>query len=66
MSSWSKNLIPNFRQLINKQRSAIEVFRSSSADASDPQLISVQNNLATLLLQEESYWKQQSKVFLAL
>jgi hypothetical protein len=66
IASWSKNLVPNFRHLINKQRSAIEDFRNSHADASDPHVISMQNNLATLLLQEESYWKQRSKVFLAL
>jgi len=28
-----------------------------------PQILELQNNLATLLLQEDSYWRQHSKVF---
>ena len=62
ISSWSRNITPNFRQQINKQCSEIEDFWNSSDDASDPRLATMQSKLASLLLQEESYWKQRSKI----
>lgn len=64
IAAWSKNITPNFRKKINKQREDIEGIRTSADDVNIPELINMQNNLATLLLQEESYWKQRSKVFL--
>jgi len=51
------------RNLINKQRTSIEESRNSATDANDPQLLAMQQNLATLILQEESYWRQRSKIF---
>lgn len=32
-------------------------------DGNDPQLESMQKNLASLILQEETYWHQRSKVY---
>lgn len=32
-------------------------------DGNDPQLESMQKNLASLILQEETYWRQRSKVY---
>lgn len=63
MAAWSRNASPNFRRLINKQRSQIEDFRATVDGATDPQLLNMHQNLANLLLQEESYWRQRSKVF---
>ena len=63
MASWSKNIVPNFRKQINKQSLDIEAFRNSAHDANDLQLVTMQNNLATLILQEDIYWKQRSKIF---
>ncbi|MCH85362.1 endonuclease/exonuclease/phosphatase family protein, partial [Trifolium medium] len=61
--SWSKNNSPNFRQQINQHRSRIESIRQGSDDSSDLQIPELQKNLATLLVQEDSYWRQRSKVF---
>lgn len=55
ISSWSRNITPNFRQPINKQRSEIEDLWNSSDDASDPRLATMQNKLASLLLQEATF-----------
>jgi hypothetical protein len=32
-------------------------------DGSDPQLEGMQKSLASLILQEESYWRQRSKIY---
>lgn len=63
ITSWSRSAIPNFKHLINKQRFKIEEFRNDASDATDPQLQVMQQNLTTLILQEDSYWKQRSKIF---
>ena len=55
--------MPNFQYRISQQRSLIENARLNFVDQSDPELIAHQNNLATLLLQKDSYWRQHSKVY---
>lgn len=63
ISTWSRDVFPNYRQLINKQRSKIDEARNSMLDGSDPSIEGMQKNLASLLLQEETYWRQRSKIF---
>ena len=63
MSAWGRISAPNFRHRINKIRTQIEDIRNDAKDAADPQLTIMQQNLANLLLQEDSYWRQRSKVF---
>lgn len=62
ISSWSRDAFPNYRKLINKQRTQIDEASNSMLDGSNPSIASMQNNLASLLLQEETYWRQRSKV----
>lgn len=63
INSWSKNISPNFRHQINKQRAQLEDICNSSRDAIDPRVEDMQKNLANLLLQEDTYWRQRAKVY---
>jgi len=59
VSSWSRDAASNFKYPISKQREKIYELRKSLNDGSEPQLESMQKNLVSLLLQEETYWRQR-------
>lgn len=64
ISTWIRDIIPNYKQLINKQRAQIEEARNLiMVDGSDTHMEGMQKNLASLLLQEHSYQRQRSKIF---
>jgi hypothetical protein len=63
IKAWSKANHPHFHQRKQQLQAHIEALRVNQTDAEDPQLLELHNNLATLLLQEDSYWKQRSKTY---
>lgn len=63
MKTWSKSNLPQFNQRKQLLRSQIEAFCSAFEDVEKPHMLDLQNNLASLLLQEDIYWKQRSKIF---
>lgn len=63
MPAWGRTSSPIFWHRFNKLRAQIEDIRNDAEYASDPQLEIMQQNLANLLLQEDSYWRQRSKDF---
>lgn len=62
LSSWGKKLKSKFRDEISLVKQRIEHLRSCP-DATSDELFNVERNkLTALLIQEEKFWKQRSKV----
>lgn len=63
MEAWSKTNTPNFCSAANKLRRELDAIRCGNDHRSDASITNIQNKLSCVLLQEDRYWKQRSKVF---
>jgi len=63
MEAWSKANSPNFLREANKLRNELAAIRSSNDHTTDASITNIQNKLSCVLLQEDIYWKQRSKIF---
>ena len=63
MKLWSKANHPHFNQRKTQLKNQIEIMRASPNTSDNPRLLELQNNLVNLLLQEDVYWRQCSKIY---
>ncbi|XP_039682996.1 uncharacterized protein [Medicago truncatula] len=63
MKLWSKANHPHFNQRKMQLKNQIETMRASNDATDNPRLLELQNSLTNLLLQEDVYWRQRSKIY---